>query len=181
MWNLPVRILHINRSNHDCPWTFGCHLCLPRMWSLGVDHSPPSLLHPVSAARRVIQCPRGMFSVSLEDHLRKARCWESLLVWLGSDHPRTAWHVARGLWRGGWPSWVPGAEGAQDALSFSREESPYLLLLSYVSEGHCTQHVVTILAAQFHGRSIKECPRERRNTWVPAWALGTLPGPRQER
>lgn len=142
----------------------------------------PSRCHPWPLwEKRLIPCPWGMFSVSLslEDWLEKACCWKSLLVWLGKDHPRTAWHVAWSLLRRWVTILVADSREHTGNLSCSLEPP---LQPGILNSSLCPLWVRVIALStsspfcltSFTGLTfIRECPRGRRNTQVPAWALGS--------
>ncbi|KAB1258612.1 hypothetical protein Cadr_000023150 [Camelus dromedarius] len=107
-------------------------------------------------ARRAIPHPQGMSSVGLRDQPGKARYWESRLVWLGNDYSKIARHVALMEPVERWVT-ILGA-GSRGHTGHLDLQPRGLLLVSYVTEGHCNQHVVTMLATQASQRGKEHDP-----------------------
>ena len=67
---------------------------------LSDGHTPAFSLQPVATVRKATDSMpmRNVICLSLLKigwrRLEKACRWKSLFVWLGKDHPRTAWYVA---------------------------------------------------------------------------------------
>ena len=171
----------MNRSSdHDCSWTFGCHFCIPQWWP-----------HPCLLAATSGHCEKSdwfhaheecYLSLSLEDRLEKAgegRPVEEPVWWAGQGPPQDCLVCGMKLVRRWVTILVADRRERTGDLSCSLEPPLQPRVLN------CSLYPVwvRVIALSMSSPSwltsftgftfIRECPRGRSNTQVPAWALGS--------